>query len=164
ATGATVWSATTTVLSDGTVRPGPAVPCTRTVNISVATLCPPGPEPSVLLSCAVQLMVVSPSGNALPEESPVVGDDWQSGVTDPSTASVAVIAAYVTTAPAGEVASLVIVEPFAGPPSNTGAVVSFTVIVNDFVDVAPWLSVAVQVTVVRPSGNVEPDAGTQAKV
>src|SRR3954452_10189173 len=44
---------------------------------------------------------------------------------------------------------------------NVGGVVSTTVIVNKAAAVFPWASVAEQVTVVTPSGNVEPDAGIQ---
>ena len=40
----------------------------------------------------------------------------------------------------------------------TGAVVSFTVTVNDFVTEFPRPSVAVTDTVVTPTGNSEPDA------
>jgi len=46
----------------------------------------------------------------------------------------------------------------------TGGVVSCTVTVNDAEAVLPWLSVAVQVTVVVPTGNVDPEAGLQAGV
>ena len=42
-----------------------------------------------------------------------------------------------------------------------GAVVSTTVTVNVLVDEFPCASVALQVTVVAPSGKVEPDAGLQ---
>ena len=42
-----------------------------------------------------------------------------------------------------------------------GGVVSTTVTVNDTVPVLPCESVALHVTIVVPSGNVEPDAGTQ---
>jgi hypothetical protein len=45
-----------------------------------------------------------------------------------------------------------------------GGVVSATATVKEHVEVFPPPSVAVQVTVVAPSGNVEPDAGTQATV
>jgi hypothetical protein len=40
-----------------------------------------------------------------------------------------------------------------------GGVVSWTVMWKDAVEVFPAASLAVQVTVVVPSGNVEPDAG-----
>ena len=45
-----------------------------------------------------------------------------------------------------------------------GASVSCTVTPNEHVPVFPTASVAVQVTVVTPTGKVEPDAGTHATV
>ncbi len=45
--------------------------------------------------------------------------------------------------------------------ARAGAVVSCTVTVNDPDELLPAASVAVQVTVVVPSGNVLPDAGEQ---
>ena len=57
--------------------------------------------------------------------------------------------------------------PFTLMSSGTttlGAVVSRTVTLNDAPLVFPSTSVAVQVTVVTPSGNVEPEAGTQVTV
>ena len=44
---------------------------------------------------------------------------------------------------------------------TTGPVVSVTVTVNDAAPLLPRVSVAVQVTVVAPSGNVAPLAGVQ---
>jgi len=46
----------------------------------------------------------------------------------------------------------------------TGGVKSCTVTVNDAEAVLPWLSVAVQVTLVAPTGNVDPEAGLQSGV
>jgi len=46
----------------------------------------------------------------------------------------------------------------------TGGVKSCTVTVNDAEAVLPWLSVAVQVTLVVPTGNVDPEAGLQSGV
>jgi hypothetical protein len=63
----------------------------------------------------------------------------------------------VKTAPAGPVASIV---AFAGTV-RTGGAVSLTVTVNEAEPLLPCVSVAVQVTVVVPSGNVEPLAGVQ---
>src|SRR2546422_9144534 len=45
-----------------------------------------------------------------------------------------------------------------------GAVVSLTVIVNEDEPVFPWASVAVQSTLVVPSGNMDPDDGLQIAV
>lgn len=45
-----------------------------------------------------------------------------------------------------------------------GGCVSLTVTVNEQEAVLPELSVAVQVTVLVPSGKVEPEAGTQLTV
>ena len=49
------------------------------------------------------------------------------------------------------------------PPGRlrTGSVVSSTVTVNEPLALLPEASVAVQVTIVVPSGKVEPDAGEQ---
>jgi hypothetical protein len=66
-------------------------------------------------------------------------------------------AEYVNTAPAGPVASIV---AFAGTV-RTGGAVSVTVTVNEAEPVLPRVSVAVQVTVVALSGNVEPLGGVQ---
>ena len=65
-----------------------------------------------------------------------------------------VAAAYVTIAPVGPVASTG--PTFAGTVS-TGAVVSFTVTVNVFVELLPRASVAVTVTTVDPIANVVPE-------
>src|SRR3954447_3022046 len=73
-----------------------------------------------------------------------------------STASTA-LAVYVTTAPAGLVASTVIRDGGV----RAGAVVSRTVTVKLAVAVLPEASRAVQLTSVEPSGKVLPDAGTQ---
>jgi hypothetical protein len=63
----------------------------------------------------------------------------------------------VTTA----VVPVVVTEMGAGNVS-AGGVLSCTVTVNDFeADGRPWLSVAVQATVVVVTGNVDPDAGVQ---
>src|SRR2546428_10649726 len=74
----------------------------------------------------------------------------------PSIASVAG-AVNVKTAPVALVASTV---AFAGTVT-TGPVVSVTVTVNDAALVLPCASVAAQVTVVAPNGNVEPLAGVR---
>jgi hypothetical protein len=52
---------------------------------------------------------------------------------------------------------------FAGVPWITGAT-SVTVTVNDFVEVRWFESVAVQLTVVVPTGKPLPEAGTQLAV
>ena len=48
-----------------------------------------------------------------------------------------------------------------GNVTKTGGVVSTTVTVNDAGPVLPCVSVALQFTVVVPTGNVEPDGGVQ---
>jgi hypothetical protein len=48
-----------------------------------------------------------------------------------------------------------------GQPAMAGASASTTVTVNEHVAVFPEVSVAVQVTVVVPFGNADPDAGEQ---
>src|SRR5262249_20955407 len=72
--------------------------------------------------------------------------------------SVAAGAAKVTTAPAGPVASTVLLP---GTPLIAGGVVSTTVIVNVLVTVLPAVSTAVQVTSVAPSAKVSPEAWSQ---
>src|SRR5262245_35449078 len=102
------------------------------------------------VSAAVQLTVVTPIGNV----DPLGGT--QVTATLPSTASTAV-AVYVKIAPDGPVAGIL---AFAGTVM-TGGVVSTTVTVNDAVRELLRVSLAVHVTVVRPSGNVAPLAGRQ---
>jgi hypothetical protein len=99
-------------------------------------------------SRAVAVTVVVPSANIVP-----LGCEYDIAVTP--TASVAVAASYVTTAPAPLVASTV---RFAGT-LTTGAVVSRTVTRKVVLPTFPAPSVARAVTVVTPIGNREPDAG-----
>src|SRR3954469_20145276 len=79
------------MMSAGTWIAGAVVSCTRTRNDA----CPVRPPESV----AVQVTVVVPSGNLAPD----AGE--QLAAICPSTASVAVVAAYVTAAPVRDVAS-----------------------------------------------------------
>jgi hypothetical protein len=116
------------------------------VTVTVNEAAPVLPRASV----AVHVTVVEPSGNV----APLAG--VQVAATAPSTTSLAV-ALYVTIAPVAPVASTV---ALAGTVT-TGRVVSVTVTVNDPVPVLPRVSLAVQVTVVAPSGNVAPLAGVQ---
>jgi hypothetical protein len=131
-----------TVAFAGTVITGAVVSRTVTVNVLLPVL--------ARVSVALQVTVVVPAGNV----DPLAG--VQLTATLPSTRSVA-DAVNVKAAPVGPVASIV---AFAGTVT-TGAVRSATVTVKLFVCVFAWLSVAVQVTVVAPSGNVAPLAGTQ---
>src|SRR5262245_61515799 len=101
------------------------------------------------LSFAVQVTVVTPCGKVEPEAG------WQWTVTGPSTRSVAAGGMKVTAAPPGPVASATKSVAWL----MLGAVVSTTVVVKLFVALLPWASVAVQVTVVVPSGKVEPEVG-----
>jgi hypothetical protein len=104
-------------------------------------------------SVAVHVTVVVPTGNVEPDPG------TQNTGSLPSVASVAVGLVNVTTAPAAEVAGVVI---FDGTPLITGGLAALvTVTVNDVELLFPFASVAVQVTVVVPIGNVEPDGGTQ---
>src|SRR6185503_15610476 len=97
-------------------------------------------------SVAEQLTVVGPNGNVAPDAG------LQVGAIAPSTLSFA-DAKYVTTAPAELVASRVC-EPL-GTLRN-GGLVSCTTTVKLPVFVLPCASVAEQLTVVGPNGNVEP--------
>jgi hypothetical protein len=108
-------------------------------------------------SVAVHVIVVVPIGKVEPELSPTVGADVHDGVIEPSTRSVAVGAAYVSTLPAG---LLVVSVMFAGTVI-VGGVVSVTVTVNEALAVLWCASVAEHVTVVVPSGNVDPEVWSQ---
>ena len=99
----------------------------------------------------MHVTVVSPSGKVLP----LAG--LQLTETEPEL-SVAVGVSYVTAAPEPLVASATL---SAGVLVNVGGVESLnvTLTVNDAVAVFPCESVAEQVTVVSPTGKVDPDAG-----
>ena len=94
------------------------------------------------------MTVVVPSGKVEPEAGVLVVG------REPLTASMAEVE-KVTTAPAALVASTVMFEGTV----ITGAVVSLTVTVNVLLAEFPAASLAVAVTVVVPSGKVEPEAG-----
>ena len=96
----------------------------------------------------MQATVVTPSGKIEPE----TGE--HSGATAPSTRSAAE-AAKTTAAPAGEVASCVVVSGTV----RAGPVVSVTTMSKLWVPTLPCESVAVHVTGDVPTGNVEPGAG-----
>ncbi len=102
----------------------------------------------------MHVTVVSPTGTADPEAGrhPTTGDA--------STTSDAVGEAYVSVAEESEVVRLT----SAGIPASAGAVVSTTVIVNEPTVLRSSLSVAVQFTVVGPSGRTAPTAGLQTGV
>jgi hypothetical protein len=131
-----------TAASAGTVTVGAVVSATVTVK-DAAVLLP-------RVSVPVHVTVVGPSGNI----APLAGA--QVTAVLPSTASLAV-AAYVNTAPVAPAASTV---ALAGTVT-TGPVVSATVTVNDAAPVLPRASLALHVTVVAPSGNVDPLTGVQ---
>jgi hypothetical protein len=134
--------ACTPPMFEGTDTTGGVVSVTVTVNDA---------EPGLLwASVALQVTVVVPTGNVDPDAAEHVG------VSDPSTASTALAAPNDAVAPPGLVASTL---TFPGT-LTTGPVVSWTVIVNE-VDAGPVVvSVASQVTVVTPIGNV-PDVWSQ---
>ena len=104
-------------------------------------------------SDAVHTTVVTPTGNAEP-------DAGVHTIVAPGQLSVAV-AVYVTTAEHVPVAAAT--EIGAGHVA-CGASVSCTVTVNEQLLVLFEASVAVQVTTVDPTGNVDPDAGVQLTV
>ena len=107
------------------------------------------------VSVALHVTVVVPIGNVLPE------DGLQLGVSEPSRLSVAV-ALKLTEVPPG---FPVLVVMSLGT-LTTGGVVSLieTVTVNEALPVLPCASVALQVTVVVPTGKVLPEAGLQEGV
>jgi hypothetical protein len=126
----------------GTVSTGAVVSCTVTVKLPESVL--------PLVSWALQLTVVVPTGNVAPEAGVHVG------VRAPSTASFAV-AEKLAVAPLGPVASTVM-----SPGTETvGETPSVTVTLNEALPVLPASSVAVQVTVVCPTENVLPEALSQ---
>jgi hypothetical protein len=131
-----------TVAFAGTVTTGPVVSVTVTVK-DAAPLLP-------LVSVAVHETVVGPSGKV----DPLAG--VQLTARGPSTPSLA-DAVKLNAAPVAAVASTV---AFAGTVT-TGPVVSVTVTVKEAAPLLPVVSVAVQVTVVGPSGKVDPLAGVQ---
>jgi hypothetical protein len=132
------------VISAGTVITGGVVSCTVTVNDFVDVF--------ELASEAEQCTVVTPSGKVLPDSG------TQLIVGDGSTVSTAV-AVYETTAPPGPVASAVI----SAGTVITGGVVSWIFTWNDAVAVFENESVALQFTVVVPSGKTLPDVGMQVR-
>src|SRR5712691_8522103 len=114
----------------------------RTVTVNVA---------APLLPCAsvaAHVTVVVPNANA----DPLAGSHVAG--TTPSTASVAVVV-KLNAAPFAVVASTIAF----GGVVITGAVVSCTVRVNEADPILPAVSVAVHLTVVVASGNIEPLAG-----
>jgi hypothetical protein len=106
------------------------------------------------LSVAEQVTVVVPRGNVAPEALEHVG------MIGPSLLSTAVAAPKVTTAPAGPVASAVLL----GGTVTTGEAGSCTVTVKEPEAELLLASVAVQFTGVEPNGNVDPDVGEQLTV
>jgi hypothetical protein len=129
----------------GSLITGATVSRTVTPKLPLARF----PDPSV----AVQVTVVVPSGNRLPESGEHLGEML------PLTVSVAE-AENDTVAPEGSVASSVL----APGTAITGRVVSLTVIVKPLLARLPDGSRAVQVTVVVPRGNVLPEARLQLGV
>jgi hypothetical protein len=133
-----------TLKSAGTVHSGDVLSTNVTVTVKL---------PFAVFLCASvaeQLTVVIPTGNVEPEAGTHVT------ATEPSTRSVAE-AVKLTTVPDGfEVFVVISVGKV-----NTGAVVSTTVTSKLAVPILPFVSVAVQWTVVVPNANVEPEAGEQ---
>ena len=105
-------------------------------------------------SAALQVTVPLPSAKSEPEAGKQVT------TTVLSTASAALGLVYRTTAPAALLASAVT----SAWAAITGAVVSCTVTLKDALLRLPAVSVAVQSTVVVPSGKVLPEAGVQLGV
>jgi hypothetical protein len=129
-------------MSDGSVRVGGVLSTTVTLKEEEAV------RPA--LSLTVQVTVVEPGANVEPDEG------VQVGVKEPSTESDAV-AVNMTVAPFGPVALTVISDGTV----IAGGVSSTTVTLNDADAELPAMSVAEHVTLVDPTGNVEPEAGVQ---
>ena len=104
---------------------------------------------------AVHFTVVVPTGKVEPE-----GGEQITGAV-PSTRSVAVGGAKVTTAPAALVASTVW---FAGTPLIVGGVVSTTTTLNVVFVAFPAASTAIQVTTVSPTGKSEPALSPSTRI
>jgi hypothetical protein len=105
-----------------------------------------------LASVAVQVTRVVPTGKAEPEAGA------QPTATGPSWTSAAVGSVQLTVAPE----PVVVADWSPGTPLSCGPVVSTTVTTKPAEPVRPAPSVALQVTVVGPSGSRVPDAGAQA--
>ena len=133
----------------GHVTDGASLSTIVTVNVHV----PSGlfAEPSD----AVHVTVVTPTGNVEPDAG------TQLTVTTPGQLSVPVGVTYVTTLEHWPAVFPCVM--FAGHVT-VGACVSCTVTVNEHDPVFAEASVAVHVTVVVPTANVEPDAGTHDTV
>ncbi len=131
------------VMGDGQVTTGASSSLTVTVNEQLPVL----PDESV----AMQVTVVTPLGKVEPDAGA------QTGVRLPSQLSVA-LALKTTTA---EQAMLEVPVVMGDGQVTTGASVSLTVTVNEQLLVLPDVSVAVQVTVVVPTGKNAPDEGEQ---
>jgi hypothetical protein len=132
-------------LGGGDTRPeilGKEVSSTVTMKCSPATL----PEASI----PVQLTVVAPSGNTVPEEGSHSTTGLGSTVSD-------ALFANMTRAPSLLLASVL---KLAGR-INLGGVMSLTVTGKLPLLELPAASVAVQATVVEPRGKTEPEAGLQ---
>jgi hypothetical protein len=131
------------VIGPGTVTTGFVVSPTVTVNEAEPVL----PAPSM----AVQVTVVAPMANVEPDAGAHVAARL------PETVSAADVEKE-TVAPAGPAASAMTGAGMV----TAGGVVSPTVTVNELVPVFPAASAAVQVTLVVPRGNTDPEAGRQA--
>ena len=125
-------------MSAGSVSVGGVVSCTVTLN-----------DPLLVLACAST--AVHPT-SVVPIEKVAPEPGLQSGAMGPSTRS-SELAEYGTTAPPGPVASV----RMSSGSTRTGAVVSWTVILNEPVPVFECASVAVHVTMVSPRGKPSPD-------
>jgi hypothetical protein len=101
-------------------------------------------------SVALHVTLVKPIENAVPDPGEHVTGNA------PLTMSTACGAGKVTTAPYDPVASSV---RLAGTPVMAGGVVSTTTTLNGRLATLPLRSLAEQVTVVTPSGKVDPEAG-----
>jgi hypothetical protein len=131
------------VMSAGTPMFGGVESHGPTVTLNVAE------EELPRVSLAEQVTgVVVPAGKVEPELG------LQLTGLEPSTRSVAVGSVYVTVAHDEEVAGVLMAD---GTPLNAGGVVSTTVTVNETAGLTPSL----QLTVVGPNENGDPDAGTQ---
>jgi hypothetical protein len=134
-----------TVTSAGQVITGASVSSTVTVKEQLAVF----PDGSV----AVQVTVVVPTGKKEPEAGEQLTVTGQLSVT--------VGSGNVTKAPHSPGSLEMVIST---GQVITGGSVSFTVTVKEHVAVLPAASVAVQVTVVFPTGKKVPDAGVQVAV
>src|ERR671922_210645 len=127
--------------------------CGRTVSTAVARALFP------LASVAVNVIVVAPTGSIAGASFVILGCGSTMSLAEATARN-----AWTGSDAEGMPASLVAFTKLSGGTTIRGGVVSTTVTSKLAEPVLPWESVAVQVTVVVPTGKVLPDAGAHVGV